>query len=260
MLNFIDTHCHLDARAFDENRAQIVQTAQDYGVKWQIVPSTNYAAFDKTLAVCEQFHGVFPALGLHPYWISEHQESDLIALDSHLQKNPKIVAIGECGLDLWMENADINKQQYFFESQCAMAEKYDLPLIMHARKALDLLTSILSKYPKTQGIVHSFSGSLQQAQKLIERGFLLGFGGAMTYERAQRLRKLVQELPAYAIVIETDSPDQGHVNCKNRPHEPKDLIFIAQEIANLRTQSLAEIATINTENIQRIFKRISISS
>ena len=256
---FIDTHCHLSADAFDKTRAQIIQNAQQVGVKWQLIVATHSSNFEKVLAISQQFQGIFPALGLHPYWIAEHQEQDLLILEHYLKKTNNIVAIGECGLDLWIDHPELTKQQIIFEQQCEMAQYYDLPLIIHARKAVDLVIKTLNKYPQTKGIVHSFSGSLQQAEKLIAKDFLLGFGGAMTYERANRLRHLVQELPASAIVIETDSPDQKHAGCHRAYHEPQDLIFIAQEVAKLRNQSLEDIANINTENIQRIFEKITIT-
>lgn len=198
------------------------------------------------------------AYGLHPMFLSQHRDKDIDALDSWLQKH-QCVAIGECGLDFYIRDTDKNRQIELFTAQLKLASKYALPVIIHARKSVDIVLKYLRQHPDVKGVIHSFSGSLQQAEYCIKQGFLLGFGGPVSYPRATKLQQLVKDLPIESIVLETDAPDQPDCLHRGERNEPGNLKEIARVIADLRHMMLAELAQVTTENARQLFMGISIN-
>ncbi len=244
----VDTHCHLDASEFDDDRADIAVRAQDAGVARIVVPAVEAANFTIVQALAAEFPWCRYALGIHPLFIARAKEEDIDALKQQLEQRLP-VAIGEIGLDLFIPNPDIERQQVFFVAQLKLAHDFDLPVILHVRKSSDLILKHLRRIGVKGGIAHAFNGSFQQAERFMEMGFKLGFGGAMTYDRALHIRELARKLPLEAIVLETDAPDiapewLGHRG-RNSPHE---LPAIARVLADLRGLPLAEVIAATGKN------------
>ena len=246
-MQFIDTHCHLDAAEFGGNQAALVQAAQTAGVGRIVVPAVARANFAAVRQLCERFPNCAPAYGIHPMYVENAQPEDLLALRACLAQ-PATVAIGEIGLDFFIEHPDPKQQEYFFTEQLKLAREFDLPVLLHIRRAQDTALKLLRQH-KVHGIAHAFSGSRSQADEFIKLGFKLGFGGAMTHSRATRLRELAATLPLGSIVLETDAPDiPPDFLQRGQPNKPEYLSRIAQTLAELRGISLQEIARITTEN------------
>ncbi len=246
-LTWFDTHSHIDADVFDDQRDQIIQNAKQQGIMWQLVPATVASRFQKLHSICQQYSGLLPTVGLHPYWVNTHTTTDWQQVESLAHH---CYALGECGLDSTIDQ--FNQQIEWFKRHCQLATDSGLPLIIHARGAIDQVLKILRHYQNIRGIVHSFSGSEQQAKQLIDRGFLLGIGGNITYPRAQKLRRVLQNLPKDSWVIETDSPYQPGLFSKGGLHIPSDLIFVARTTADLVNCSLAELAAQQYSNMRAL--------
>lgn len=245
---FIDSHCHLD---FLSASAQAQEDALACGVEKIIVPAVSRREWQDVLAFAANPQCAV-AYGLHPLFQNEHQRSDIAALDEWLTAHPA-VAIGECGLDFASANSP-ELQRYFFIAQIELAISRDLPLIVHARKSLEEILQTLAHYPQARFVVHSFSGSYQQLDKLLEMGGRIGVGGTVTYPRAQRLRKQIAALlPADAYFLETDAPDQPLCGHQGQENLPQRVVEVAQVISELRGESVAEIAAQSSQNCRQFF-------
>lgn len=257
---FIDTHCHLDAAEFGDGQGALVQAAQAAGVGLIVVPSVARANFAAVQDLCERFPICSPAYGIHPMYVDAAQPQDLDALRGYLAQ-PATVAVGEIGLDFFIEPHDRAREECFFVEQLKLAREFDLPVLLHIRRAQDAILKLLRQY-KVHGIAHAFSGSRQQADEFIRLGFRLGFGGAMTHPRATRLRELAATLPLDSIVLETDAPDIPPAFLTHgEPNKPEYLPRIAQTLAELRGVPLEEIARITTENAMAALPKLrSIST
>jgi len=249
---FIDSHSHFDDTAFDADRDACWARAQAAGVEAQVLPAVSRASWPKLKAVAASDARLHPAYGLHPMFLGEHRPADLDALKGWIERE-RPVAVGECGLDYFIGDLDPDAQWQYFTGQLALAHEFQLPVIIHARRAVDQVTKALRQFPGVRGVVHSFSGSEQQARTLIDLGCLLGFGGPVTYPRAQRLRRLATDLPLEGMVLETDSPDQPGLLHRGERNEPAFLPEIAAEIAALRGMAIQELAQLTTDNARRLF-------
>lgn len=249
---WIDTHCHLDAAEFAGDRSAIHQAAIENGVTKMIVPAITAARFEYTRQT-QQYVGCYQAYGLHPAYIATHQINDIAILRSWLtQENP--IAVGEIGLDGFIPGLDQQKQLDFFYAQLKLAREFDLPVILHIRKAQDAILKGLRRFRPKGGIAHAFNGSLQQADIFIALGFKLGFGGAMTYSRALNIRRLAATLPLESIVLETDAPDIAPAFAQERVNQPAYIPRIAATLAELRQLSLADIARQTSGNAEAVFQ------
>lgn len=249
----IDSHCHFDADAFDSDRALALQRAHAAGVTAQIVPAICAAGWPKLKQVCAQWNGLHPAYGLHPMYLSEHRPDHVSLLRTWVEREHPI-AIGECGLDFFVSELDVATQQHCFEAQLKLARDFDLPVIVHARRSVDAVIAALRRFGPLRGVVHSFSGSSEQAAQLHKLGFLLGIGGPVTYERANRLRKLAATMPLEQLLLETDAPDQPSSTHRGQRNEPAYLPEIVATIAQLRGEDATKIAAETTANAQRLFR------
>ena len=250
--DLIDSHSHLDAAEFDADRAAVIARARNAGVRRQIVPAVAFDTFPALRDLCAREHGLYPAYGLHPMFLDAHVPQHLDALPDWIaRENP--VAIGECGLDFFVPGLDAETQRLYFRSQLEIARDFSLPAIVHARRALDEVIVTIRRIGHLRGIVHSFSGSLEQARQLWKSGFLIGIGGPLTYPRARRLLEIVATMPLEFLLLETDSPDQplhGHQGARN---EPALLVDVCACVAQLRDADPAEIAEATTANAARLF-------
>lgn len=249
----IDTHSHFDDDSFDADRDAAWQRALDAGVTVQVVPAVTAADWPRVRETCRRYTGLYPAYGLHPMYSAVHTEAQLAELERWLTTE-RPVAIGECGLDFYIENPDRGWQRRLFTAQLELARKHDLPVIIHARRTVEEVILTLRRYPGIRGVLHSFSGSGEQARQLLELGFLMSFGGPITYPNATRLRKLVAELPLTAMLLETDAPDQPDSGHRGRRNEPAYLPVILRELAALRNEPAKTVAAAANENARRLFR------
>jgi TatD DNase family protein len=252
VFELIDSHSHFDVAEFDVDRDAALARARDAGVKRQILPAIALCGFEKLRALCAAERGLFPGYGLHPLFLSEHKIEHLDELAKWLARE-KPVAVGECGLDFYVPGLDADTQRIYFTRQLELAREYDLPVILHARRALDDVTAAVRRTGKLRGVVHSFSGSPEQAQQLWKLGFHIGIGGPVTYERAHRLRSIVATMPLEFLLLETDSPDQPLCGHQGHRNEPARLVDVCETIARLRGVETQEIADATTRNCERLF-------
>jgi TatD DNase family protein len=248
---FIDTHCHLDAAEFDADRDTVHAAAQARGVATMVVPAISRDNFAAVAATCERYEGCLPAWGLHPMYIDVHRPEHLADLREQIEAQ-RPVAIGEIGLDKFVD-LDYAMQEYFYVEQLKIAHEYDLPVLLHCRRANDEILKHLRKIKVRGGIAHAFNGSPQQADAFIRLGFKLGFGGAFTWPRANNLRRLAIDLPLEAIVLETDSPDIPPVWVGRGRNAPGELPQIAQTLAELRGLEVEAVAHATTHNARELF-------
>lgn len=258
---WIDTHAHLDAPELAHDVDAVREQARAQGVVHCVLPAVERSNWDSVRLLAHR-HGDSYALGIHPLYTGRAQDEDLEQLAHTLQQHradPRLVAVGEIGLDYFVPGLDAERQQRFYREQLVLARRFDLPVILHVRRSADQLLKVLRQVKVRGGIAHAFNGSLQQAQAFIALGFKLGFGGAVTYDRALQLRRLAAELPLGSLVMETDSPDipphwlyttaaeraEGQPQGRNTPAE---LPRIAQVVADLRGMAVADLAQVTTAN------------
>ena len=248
----VDSHCHLDAPEFDHDRDAVIQRARQAGVLQQVVPAIAADGWPRLREICGTQAGLFPAYGLHPMFLSAHQPEHLQVLGEWIARE-KPLAVGECGLDFFVEGLDASAQQHYFDGQLALAHEFDLPVIVHARRAVDTVIASFKRIGKLRGVVHSFSGSPEQARQLWRMGFLLGIGGPATYERANRLRGLVSTMPLDYLLLETDAPDQPDAGIRGQRNEPARLAQICGTIAQLRGVEAEVVAEATSRNARQLF-------
>jgi TatD DNase family protein len=251
-MQLVDSHCHLDASEFDADRDAVIARARAAGVKSQVVPAIDAAGWPKLRDICADDGGLHPAYGLHPMYLSAHREEHLHSLEEWIGRE-KPVAVGECGLDYFVEGLDHDAQQHYFEAQLAMARDAGLPVVVHARRAVDAVIAAIRRHGPVRGVVHSFGGSAEQARQLHDLGFLVGLGGPVTYARANRLRKLAATLPIEQLLLETDAPDQPDAHIRGQRNEPARLVTVLAVIAELRGEDPAHIAAATTRNARQLF-------
>jgi TatD DNase family protein len=243
----VDTHCHLDAAEFDVDRDAVAAAALQAGVGLIVVPAVERANFGAVASVCREHAGCRAAYGIHPMYVARAREEDLDALRETVTREQPL-AIGEIGLDRFVEPRDDDLQEFYFSAQLRIARDAGLPVLLHVRRAIDQVLRELRRCPVPGGIAHAFNGSRQQADEFIKLGFKLGFGGAMTFPRANRIRELAASLPLDAIVLETDAPDippEWNAGTRNTPDQ---LPRIARTLADLRGITLQEVAAATTSN------------
>ncbi|MDD5328713.1 MAG: TatD family hydrolase [Sulfuricella sp.] len=252
----IDTHCHLDAAEFDADRDAVAARARAAGVEAVVVPGVERAGFAAVLAVCQSYPGYAPALGIHPLYVDRADPADLDALRAAIVLH-RPVAIGEIGLDFFVPGYDRERQEFYFAEQLKIAREFDLPVLLHIRRAQDSVLKFLRRFKAAGGIAHAFNGSRQQAEEFIKLGFKLGFGGAMTWPRATRLRELAASLPLESIVLETDAPDMPPVFVGKGRNSPEYLPRIAEVLAELRGIGLDDVASATTANARTVLKGLA---
>lgn len=261
----IDSHCHLDFPDFDLDREATLTQCALNNVHDIIVPGVSADTFKRTLTVCDAHASLHCALGLHPMFIDVHQPQDLVTLDQLISQHQPI-AVGEIGLDFFNSSqtsatqANKNssavkreKQLLFFSKQLIIAKQHKLPVIIHNRKAHDECIRELARINVKGGIIHAFNGSIQHAHKYIGMGFLLGFGGMLTYDRSSKLRRLAKDIPLNAIALETDSPDMTVKQFKGQRNSPEYLPYVQSALSEIKGVSKRQIDDITTQNIRSLF-------
>ncbi len=274
-LEWIDTHCHLDAREFDADRADVVARANRAGVTMQVLPAVGVFNFERVRALAHE-HGLAYALGIHPLGVGAAPDEDLDRLVQALEANrgdPRLVAVGEIGVDLFLPEliAILPRQEQFYRAQLKIARRFGLPVLVHVRRSSDAVLAGLRRVEVPGGIAHAFNGSEQQAGHFVERGFRLGFGGAVTFEAALQIRRIAAAVPASAPVLETDSPDipphwiyrtaaeRATSSTPDSPgrNEPGELARIALALAQLRGVTPAELAAQTRANAWAVMPKLA---
>lgn len=248
----VDSHSHLDVAAFDADRDAVIARARAAGVRRQVLPAIAAAGWPKLRDVCARGPGLFAAYGLHPMYLAAHRDAHLVELRSWIERE-RPVALGECGLDYFVDGLDHETQAHFFDAQLRLAKEFELPVIVHARRAVDAVIAAIRRVGGLRGVVHSFPGSMEQARQLAQAGFLLGLGGPVTYARANRLRKLAASVPIEWLLLETDSPDQPDCGIPGQRNEPARLAQVLDTIAALRDADRDDIARATSANAERLF-------
>ena len=250
---WIDTHCHLDAPEFASSLPAILSAAKEQNVQAILLPAVKAADCRSVKELATQYANEIPGLvytlGIHPLYSNQAQEGDIAILEEQITQSlsdPRVVGVGEIGLDYFVEGLDPHKQEHFFHAQLDLAQKFQLPVVLHVRRSQDAILKALRRRNISGGIAHAFNGSFQQAEQFIELGFKLGFGGAATYERALQIRRLLAELPTDSIVTETDSPDIPPAWLREEGitfNEPAFLPRIAKTMASIRGMNESEFAS-----------------
>lgn len=252
-MRLIDSHCHLDAAEFDRDRNAVIERAASAGVVAQVIPAVAASTFVALADLCRGRRDLFAAYGLHPMYLDQHSDHDLDVVRETLDQE-SAVAVGECGLDFFVAGLDPDRQRRLFDAQLKLAREFELPLILHARRAIDEVILRLRRIGGLRGVVHSFSGSSVQARQLFQLGFHLGIGGPVTYERAQRLRGFIATMPIEHLLLESDAPDQPNASARGARNEPVSIIEVAEVIAGLRGVDVATIAAATSANAIRLFR------
>ncbi len=252
-MELTDTHCHLDDDRFDDCREQVVARAALAGVARMVVPATTANRWEKVKQVCADHDGLYPAYGLHPMLVEQHQVAHLRELDEWLEREQPI-AVGECGIDFFHSKVDEKWQRQLFLEQLQLANSHHLPLIVHVRKAMDEVISLLRKHARYGGVVHSFSGSWQQALQLHDLGFKLGIAATVGFERARKLRAVVAAMPDDALLLESDAPDQPGAAHRGQLNQPAYIVEQLQTIAELRQCTVEDLAATLNQNASQLFK------
>ncbi|MCD6680182.1 MAG: TatD family hydrolase [Burkholderiaceae bacterium] len=256
----IDTHCHLDAAEFDADREAVLARAFAAGVDAIVVPAVAPSNHDTVRALAGVDRRLAYALGIHPLFVERASADDLVLLRERVadsMADAAFVAIGEIGLDFFMEGQDRERQQHFLAEQLRIAREFELPVLLHVRRAHDLVLAQLRRVRPLTGIAHAFNASVQQATQYLELGFALGFGGAMTFDRALRIRRLASELPSHAHVLETDAPDIAPEWIARERNEPAQVARIADVFAGLRSISREQAIAQTAENALRALPRLA---
>ncbi|MBF0448688.1 MAG: TatD family hydrolase [Magnetococcales bacterium] len=246
----IDTHCHLDHAAFSHDRQRVLERCREVGVEQLVMPGVTLGGFPDLVALADSTRHV--ALGLHPCFLLSHPANALIALEQWIKGSP-CIAVGEIGLDFRADRSQHERQRSLLAAQLDLAEKYRLPVILHVIKAHDQTLALLrQKQPPSGGIVHSFNGSLQQANQYIELGFVLGFGGVVTRDRSHKIKTVAAALPDSALVLESDAPDLPPAGHEDERNEPSYLPIVVQTLTRLRQVSESELIRTTVENSKKI--------
>lgn len=250
--DLIDSHVHLDDARFDADRDDVVRRARAAGVTAQVVPAVAAAGWENLSKLAGHAPDIWPAYGLHPMFLDQHQPEHLQQLDAWLGAN-RAAAVGECGLDYYLKDLDRDTQHFYFTRQLRIARDHDLPVIIHARRAVEDVILAIRECSGLRGVIHSFAGSAEQARQLANLGFLIGLGGPLTYTRAKRLRRLVASIPLETLLLETDAPDQPDAEHRSQRNEPARVALIAHCVAQLRDEPVEHIAAVTSANARRLF-------
>jgi TatD DNase family protein len=248
----IDTHVHTNDEQFTQDLSQILTRARRAGVAHQVVPAVLRNDWEDIKSLCSEHTDLHPCYGLHPCFIDQHKPEHLAELARWLGREQP-AAVGECGLDYSQSVVDKDTQMQFFSGQLALAREFRLPIVVHAHKAVEDVILAIRAAGHHHGLIHSFNGSQQQAHRLLDLGYKLSFGGAITYTRARRLRKLVSKLPADSFVLETDAPYQPSEAFRGQRAEPAHLTYVLNTLSELRTESLSELAAQTTHTACKLF-------
>ncbi len=249
-MQLIDSHCHLDDERFDADRDAVIERAAMVGIDEFVVPAVTASGWPHLRELVERYPSIHSAYGLHPWFCKLHRAEDLSLSAQYLES---AVAVGECGLDAMHKNTSLDEQLFWFRAQLKLAADFDLPVIMHAVKSVDLVLKELKAFDGLKGVVHSFYGSQQQAEAVIKQEFYLGIGSAVTHAKNSCFQEVVARLPLEMLMLETDSPDQPGASHRGKRNEPAFLLETLHSVANLHAIEAEEVAAICNANARELF-------
>ncbi len=251
-IQLIDSHCHLDFEEFDNDRTEVLQRAKDNNISDIIIPGTEKIFWDRVRSLCETNPQLHACYGLHPYWLNRQNKQDIQQLDKYIEIN-RPVALGECGLDFRPQQTDKKTQLYFFEAQLDIAENNQLPVVIHSVNATETVIQTIKKFKSLTGMIHSYSGSSEQAKQLIALNFLISVSGSITYDKTRKIKAVVKEIPLTSLLLETDAPDQPDQKNAGKRNEPAYLINTLNAISLIREESQESITKQTTINARALF-------
>ena len=249
---YFDTHAHYDDEQFDTDRDELLASMAESGVELIVNAGTDLSTSLTGIALAEKYPFVYCAAGYHPHEASEMTDDAFNSI-AELLRHPRVKAIGEIGLDYHYDFSPRETQQKCFRRQLQLARETHMPVIIHDREAHEDCLNILSEFPDVTGVFHCFSGSLEMARILIKRGWYLSFTGSVTFKNARKAPEIIAEVPSDKIMIETDSPYLAPVPLRGKRNDSRNLIYIAQAVADARGISLEEAAAMCLENGRRFF-------
>ncbi|WP_163028130.1 TatD family hydrolase [Pseudomonas viridiflava] len=253
----IDTHTHLDFPDFDADRAQVLDRCRSLGVQRMVVLGVYQRNWQRLWDLTLENSALYAAFGLHPVYIDEHVPEHLTELSdclTRLKGHPQLCAVGEIGLDYYVEGLDKTRQQQVFDAQLELAAEFDLPALLHVRRShADVIATLKRHKLKRSGVIHAFAGSREEAREYIKLGFKLGLGGAATWPQALRMHRVIAELPLDSVVLETDSPDMAPAMYPNQRNSPEHLPDICNALAALMNVSPEQLAQASTRNAHDLF-------
>ncbi|HHX93739.1 MAG TPA: TatD family hydrolase [Tenericutes bacterium] len=248
---FFDSHSHLQDDVYIDDLEEVIKAANENNVNYMMILGYDKESNEKALELAKKYDNIYAALGFHPAYINEVEETHFLWLEENL-KHPKVKAIGEIGLDYYWYKDNKDLQKKYFERQLKFATKHNIPVIIHNREATEDIYNILKKY-SLSGVMHSFSSSKEMAKKFIQIGMLIGISGVVTFKNAKKIKEVVEEIDLSHILIETDSPYLTPEPYRGKRNEPKYVILVADEIAKIKNISKEEVGKITTENALKVF-------
>lgn len=251
---FLDTHCHLFKEYYD-SLDEVIKEAQENNVHWYITNGCDNKSNKEVIETIFLYDNVYGAIGIHPESVDAYKEEDIKFIEENLS-NPKIVAVGEIGLDYHYTKDNKEEQIKLFEMQLELAEKYNIPVIIHSRDATEDTINSLKKF-NVKGTIHSFSGSVETARIYTKMGFLLGINGVVTFKNSH-LKETVKEIGLESIILETDSPYLTPEPYRGKQNSPAHVMDIAKYLSEIFGISLEELASITNDNVKKIYKKIHI--
>lgn len=251
----VDSHCHLNFPDFANDLDQVIKNAELNGVNYFLTVNTSLAESLTIQAIAEKYANVFCSVGVHPHESKLFQQSDLKQRITELCKHPKVVALGETGLDYYYNHSDSAEQINSFETHLEASQDLDLPVIIHTRDADIDTINCLQKFKGVRGVFHCFSGSLELASQALDLGFYISFSGIITFKNANELREVVKFAPSDRILVETDSPFLAPIPHRGKRCEPAFTRITAELVAQLRDQPFETVAETTTNNFFTLFNK-----
>ncbi|MDO5017897.1 MAG: TatD family hydrolase [Lagierella massiliensis] len=249
----IDSHAHLDDEKFNVDREEVIQKLQEKFVKYVINPSSDMESSKRVVELSKEYENIFAAVGVHPHEAEDFESKDLEKL-RELAKNPKVVAIGEIGLDYFYDNSPREIQKEVFKKQLQLSVELKLPVIIHTREAMGDTFDILNEFKgKVSGVMHCYTGSIEMAKRFMELGFYISIAGPVTFKNATNVKDMAKQIPLDKLLIETDSPYLTPVPNRGKRNDPSNVLYVADMLANLKEISIDEIIENSRENTIKLF-------
>lgn len=250
-MKLVDTHCHLDNEKFDEDRLEVIERIKE-NLEFCVNIGYDLVSSKKSLELAKEYDFIYAVIGVHPIDIAEYNEEVEKELEI-LGKNPKVLAIGEIGLDYHWMTEPKEVQQERFKRQLELAERLNKPVVIHTRDAMEDTVNILKEYPNITGVIHCYPGSLETAKQLVDR-FYLGIGGTLTFKNSKKAVEVVKDIPLDRIVIETDCPYLTPEPFRGKRNEPIYVEYVAKKIAEIKEISVEDVTKVTTENAKKLYR------
>ncbi len=249
---YFESHAHYDDERFDDDRDELLASFPAEGIETVVNSSSDIASSRASIALAEKYPFFYASVGVHPHEVSKMREADIDTL-RELSKHPKVVAIGEIGLDFYYDLSPRDDQRYWFKRQLALAEELDMPVIIHSRDASQECFDIISASNVRKGVIHCYSGSAPMAQDYADMGFYIGIGGSLTFKNNKKTVEVVEKLPLEKILIETDSPYLAPVPYRGRRNDSRLLKYVVEKISEIKNVPEIDICNITKNNAIELF-------